>query len=96
MAKQAIFVIPEAPAPAHDGNRLLTQKQANKIRLGVLDNSKGNADHLLTMLVERVEAAIPLASVLRLRKPTAGLSAPDAMLDQLARESDCVVTAMAD
>ena len=96
MSQSAVFVIPEAPAPVQVGEGPQAKKPPRQIRLGILDNSKGNADHLLAMIVEMVKAEVPVASVLSLRKPTAGLPAPAEILDQLTREVDCVVTAMAD
>ena len=66
------------------------------IRLGVLDNSKGNADHLLKFIVDSVKSAVPVASVVTLRKASVSLPAPNEILDQLAEEADVVVSAMAD
>jgi len=88
--------VPEAPTPA--SGTLVEQRRIEKrgIRLGVLDNSKGNADHLLVMVVEGVRAALPVASVVSLRKDVVSLPAPKAILDRLAAEADFVVSAMAD
>ena len=96
MSQKITFVVPEAPAPA--GTPLATQRKIEKqgIRLGVLDNSKGNADYLLAMIVEGVRTALPITSVVSLRKSTAVLAAPAEILDQLAKETDCVISAMAD
>jgi hypothetical protein len=66
------------------------------IRLGVLDNSKGNADHLLNFIVEGVKQELKVKSVVMKRKPTSSRPATDAMLDELAKEADLVVSAMAD
>ena len=66
------------------------------LRLGVLDNSKGNADHLLRFIVEGVKAAVPVASVVSLRKESVSLPATGPLLDRLAAEADLVVSAMAD
>jgi hypothetical protein len=66
------------------------------IRLGVLDNSKGNADHLLNMIIEGVKRDFQVDSVVMTRKPFSSKPAPDAVLDQLAKEADLVVSAMAD
>lgn len=66
------------------------------LRLGVLDNSKGNADHLLASLIERLRAAVPLAAVVGERKPTSARPATDQVLTRLAQETDCVVSAMGD
>ena len=90
------LVIPEAPVP--EAAAAAESRKAGKggLRLGVLDNSKGNADHLLRFIVEGVKAALPVASVVMTRKGSVSLPAPGEIIDQLAREADFVVTAMAD
>lgn len=97
MSQKITLVIPEAPSPESD-SPVVQQRTIAKggIRLGILDNSKGNADHLLKFLVDGVRAAMPVASVVSLRKDSVSLPAPAAILEQLAAEADCVVTAMAD
>lgn len=96
MSEKITLVVPEAPAP--EAAALVAQRRVEKtgLRLGILDNSKGNADHLLKFLVEGVRAAMPIASVVALKKLSVGLAAPGAILDQLVAEADYVVTAMAD
>jgi len=96
MNQQVTLVVPEAPTPA--SGTLGAQRRIEKrgIRLGVLDNSKGNADHLLAMVVQGVRAALPIASVVSLRKDVVSLPAPKAILDRLTAEADFVVSAMAD
>jgi len=96
MNRKVTLVVPEAPTPA--SGTLVEQRRIEKrgIRLGVLDNSKGNADHLLVMVVEGVRAALPVASVVSLRKDVVSLPAPKAILERLAAEADFVVSAMAD
>jgi uncharacterized protein YhfF len=93
---KVLLVVPEAPAPA--AAVAAGRREAGKggLRLGVLDNSKGNADHLLRFIVEGVKAAVPVASVASLRKESVSLPAPGAILERLAAEADFVVTAMAD
>jgi hypothetical protein len=90
------LVVPEAPVPA--AAALVDQRKAGAggVRLGVLDNSKGNADHLLRFIVEGVKAVVPVASVVMARKGSVSLPAPGDVLDHLAREADFVVSAMAD
>ena len=95
------LVIPSAPAPAQSSDVRITQRHISRIsgkgiRLGVLDNSKGNADHLLKMIVEGVRAQVPLASVVFTRKPYVSMAAPPEILDKLALEADIVISAMAD
>jgi hypothetical protein len=96
MAEKVVLVVPEAPAPAAtvvvSERRIGTQG----IRLGVLDNSKGNADHLLRFIVEAVRASVPVASVVSLRKGSVSLPAPGDILDTLTAQADVVVSAMAD
>jgi len=93
---KVILVVPEAPAPATTVAVESRKAGASGLRLGVLDNSKGNADHLLKFIVEGVKAAVPVASVVSLRKDSVSLPAPGAILDQLAAGADFVVSAMAD
>jgi len=66
------------------------------LRLGILDNAKGNADHLLAFLVEALRAEMPVTSVIRHRKPGASVPATNLMLDDFTRDADCVLSAMAD
>ena len=90
------LVVPEAPAQEAAAVAAQRKIDAHGVRLGVLDNSKGNADHLLAMVVEGVRAALPVASVVSLRKDAVSLPAPKAILDRLTAEADFVVSAMAD
>jgi len=96
MSGKVILVVPEAPAPAAQTAVRQRRLKAAGLRLGILDNSKGNADHLLRFIAEGIRAAVPLASVVSLRKASVSLPAPAGLLDQLAREADFVVSAMAD
>ncbi|MCC7484153.1 MAG: hypothetical protein IT529_04115 [Burkholderiales bacterium] len=98
MGRTVILVVPEAPpTQAAGGGAPRPRLATDGVRLGVLDNSKGNADHLLAFLVEGVRAAdVPVKSVVSLRKGSVSLPAPAAMLDRLEREADVVVSAMGD
>ena len=96
MSRKITLVVPEAPVP--EAAPAAAGRKAGKsgLRLGVLDNSKGNADHLLRFIVEGIKAAMPVASVVMTRKGSVSLPAPAEILDQLTREADFVVSAMAD
>ena len=96
MSGKITLVVPAVPVPG--GAVVAESRKAGKsgLRLGVLDNSKGNADYLLKFIVEGVKAALPVASVVSLRKDSVSLPAPGAILDQLAAEANFVVSAMAD
>ena len=96
MSATVRLVIPEAPPPKAAASGKQRDLKVDGIRLGVLDNSKGNADHLLKFIVEGVKAQMKVASVVALRKPSPSVPAEKAVLDELAQEADCVISAMAD
>ena len=96
MIQKVTLVVPEAPTLAFGAIAAQRKIEKHGVRLGVLDNSKGNADHLLAMVVEGVRVALPVASVVSLRKDAVSLPAPKAILDRLTAEADFVVSAMAD
>jgi hypothetical protein len=96
MKQKVVLVVPEAPAPEPAATTTPRRIDKKGLRLGVLDNSKGNADHLLKFVVEGVKAVLPVASVVSLRKDSVSLPAPGEVLDRLAAETDFVVSAMAD
>ena len=48
------------------------------------------------MLIDSLQQSTPLASVIRRRKPGPAFAAKPDILDDLAREADLVVSAMAD
>lgn len=90
------LVVPDAPV--EDVAQLKADRTLGSggIRLGVLDNSKGNADHLLKMIIDGVKKEFKVDSVVMTRKPYSSKPATDAILDQLTKEADLVVSAMAD
>ena len=92
-----IFIVaPDAPMEETVQLKPARTLASGGIRLGVLDNSKANADHLLNMIVEGVKKEFKVDSVLVRRKPTSSRPATDEVLDELAKEADLVVSAMAD
>lgn len=90
------IIVPEAPAPTAPAPQTHRSRKGPGLRLGLLDNSKSNADHLFRFLVEGIRAAMPIASIVSLRKPLPSLAAERSVIEQLAREADLVVSAMAD
>ena len=96
MTRTDRFIVPEAPARQQPARTGLRGTAGNGIRFGVLDNSKGNADHLLRLIVAGVQAAVPVAALTALRKPNSAFAAEPALIDQLAAQADLVVSAMAD
>ena len=92
-----IFIV--APdAPPEDVAQLKANRTvgAQGIRLGVLDNSKGNADHLLNLIIEGVKKEFKVASVAMKRKAASSAPAATNIIDELEKEADVVVGAMAD
>ena len=96
MAKKILYVSPEAPVADAAPDVARREFSAGGLRIGILDNSKGNADHLLAFLIEGLRAQVPVASVVSMRKPSASRPADDKLLDDLVKEADCVVSAMGD
>lgn len=95
MAK--IFIVaPDAPLEEAVPLKASRTLGGGGIRLGVLDNSKANADHLLNLIIEGVIKEFKVDSVVVKRKPTSSRPATDQMLDEFANEADLVVSAMAD
>ena len=90
------LVVPDAPV--EDVAQLKSERTLGDkgIRLGVLDNSKGNADHLLQMIIDGGKKEFKVDSVVVTRKPFSSKPATDVILDKLAKEADLVVSAMAD
>jgi hypothetical protein len=95
MAK-IFLVVPDAPV--EDVAQLKSSRTlgASGIRLGVLDNSKANADHLLNLIIEGVKKEFKVDSVVMKRKPASSRPATEQVLDELAKEADLVISAMAD
>ena len=96
MTNKVILVVPEAPVQQAAEASARRTLSASGLRLGTLDNSKSNADHLLAMLIAGVESQVKVDSVVSLRKPTPSLPAEADTLDRLAAEADIVISAMAD
>ncbi len=63
-------------------------------RIGVLDNSKPNADVLLGRVAERLAVETGAASIARWRKPGSARAAT--CLDEVAAAADVVLTGSAD
>jgi len=66
------------------------------LRLGILDNTKWNANKLLRELRDQLQAAHPLAAVNYYRKESFSRFADPALIEQIRRENDIAVTAIGD
>ncbi len=96
MQRTVRLLIPDAPVPEID--KLIAQRElADKgLRLGFLDNRKGNADHLLSFVLDGIKDKVSLASVVKVYKERPSDAASKDVIDQLAKEADVVIMAMAD
>jgi hypothetical protein len=93
------WIIPEAKEPASHGSRDASAGSAvaggRQLRIGLLDNTKDNAHMLLQLIGERVRQEFDAELIYR-RKGNATVGAQEEILDELVREADCILTAMAD
>jgi hypothetical protein len=64
--------------------------------VGLLDNSKPNADKLEDRFAELLRERLDVAKVVRRRKLTAQQGAPKDYLDQLAAEADFILSGLGD
>ena len=97
MANDLILLVPEAPAPkAETVQARLRKGPIEAVRLGILGNSKANAESLLRLMAESVRGEVPLRSVVSLNKNNASVAGSSEILDRLASEADLVISAMAD
>jgi hypothetical protein len=75
-----------APRPASLDGKVVT----------LLDISKAKGDHLLDRIEELLRERARPRAVVRRRKPTFARPAPDDLRQEILRESDVVVEALAD
>jgi hypothetical protein len=66
------------------------------LRLGVLDNTKWNANRLLRKTVARLSERVALAAVNYYRKESFSKDADPALIEQIAANNDIVLTAIGD
>ena len=72
------------------------KKSLGKLRLGILDNSKWNANKLLRRMTERLTAEHHLAEVNYYRKESFSRPAAPELLGTIASANDLVLTAIGD
>lgn len=66
------------------------------LRLGVLDNTKWNANRLLRKMAARLGEQVPLAAVNYYRKESFSKDADPALIEQIAANNDIILTAIGD
>lgn len=65
-------------------------------RIGLLDNRKGNADHLLHAIATRLQTQYGAGDVIVRQKATYSRQAQPEILEELARDTDFVIAAIGD
>ncbi len=71
-------------------------RSLDSLRLGILDNTKWNANKLLRELRDRLQSGHKLAATHYYRKESFSRFADPALLEKIRRENDIVVTAVGD
>ena len=66
------------------------------LRLGILDNTKWNANKLLREVRDQLKAAHPLADIHYYRKESFSKFAAPELIEEIRRDNDIVVTAIGD
>ena len=66
------------------------------VRLGLLGNSKLNADAVLLAIGDLLKERYAMESVIVRSKPTFSKPAPDEIVDELVNNSDVIVTGVGD
>jgi len=82
-----------AVKPQRLATRLLTFKN---VRLGIVDNSKWNASKLLRAVISQLQTSTTFSKICTYTKPSFSRPATTALLDQIAEETDAVITAIGD
>ena len=71
-------------------------RDLNELRLGVLDNTKWNANRLLRKTVARLGEQVTFAAVNYYRKESFSKDADPALIETIAADNDIVLTAIGD
>ena len=87
------LVIPEAPVPDEVANVATRQLGSGALTIGVYDNGKGNADHLLKAVMEGIKARLPQTRFITGRKLAIG-AMPAADVERFVAEADLVISAI--
>jgi hypothetical protein len=84
---------------SHSGRHQLAPRRfatLDGVRLGLLGNSKLNADNVLLALGDLVHEQYALKSVFVRSKPSFGKPAPDEIVEDMLRNADVVITGVGD
>ena len=85
-------------APRHEDSqtvRRILSGVAGKV-VGFVDNAKPNFDHLVDDLAELLVSRYGVSRVIKRKKRSASVPAPDAMIGELTGQCDLVITGSGD
>jgi len=71
-------------------------RDLNGKRVGLLNSTKYNSDHLLDGIADLLRERYSVGEVVRTRKPYFGRPVPDEMAREMASRCDVVITAIGD
>ena len=66
------------------------------LRIGLLGNTKLNADEILLAIGELLRERYSVASIVHYKKPTFSLPAPEAKVQEIVQECDVVIAGVGD
>ena len=95
MARTAIIFDPTAPGQNVPQQSRALDSLAGKI-VGFIDNSKPNFNFLVDDLAELLLSQYGVASVIKRNKRASAMPAPDAVIEELTRQCDLVITGSGD
>jgi hypothetical protein len=85
-------------APRHEDGGTVSRSLsglAGKV-VGFVDNAKPNFDHLVDDLAELLVSKYGVSRVIKRKKRSASVPAPDAMIEELTGQCDLVITGSGD
>ena len=96
MAGTVILFDPTAPRREDGGGNLKTLGALKGAVVGFIDNAKPNFNHLVDDLADLLVANYGVKRVIKRRKSSASIPAPDEIVRELADECDLVITGSGD
>ena len=87
---------PRAEAVHVDASRAPRPDSLHGKVIGLLDNSKANADNLLRLVADLLKERFEIKDVIFAAKPDSSRPAPVETVESLARESDFAIVAVGD
>jgi hypothetical protein len=93
-----VLLLDPTTEPAEHRAELATRRftSLNGVRLGLVTNTKLNADAIVLALGDLLAERYALAGVVHRQKPNHSAPAPDDIVDLIAREADVVIAGVGD